>query len=188
MIWPGIAIAIASAAGGLLPAMPAGAQHPPPGNSVSCAYDAMTAEDREIALLLMAREFGQGGAFVATSPNLTAIHELIEAAQRTCGTRFRWSAFRAEVAGSYALTALLGEAIAQSLQAAGHSIAPLDGYYREHGAALRRDGRFAGDERLAQYLGQHGWDDATEFAVALAALYLETLIEKDEARRQFGSR
>lgn len=156
-----------------------------PVNSVSCAFDSMGQEDREIALLLIAREFGQGGKFAPSSRNVSAVNDLIAEAQQKCRLRFSWSAVRADAASNYALTAILGEAIGQSLQSTGRSIASLEQFYRQN--PVSQAGR-SNQRRLAGYLGEQGWAEATDSELFLAWLYLETLMAKDQERRRFGAR
>lgn len=183
MIWRGIGTGLAGA--GLMLAAPVQAQQAV--NTVSCAYDGMGREDREIALLLIAREFAQGGKFDLSSRNVTAVNELIAAAQQTCRKRFGWTARQSDAATNYALTAILGDALDQSLQAGGRSIAPLEQYYRENEAA-RRSGKAGPGARLGSYLSANGWDGASEPELSLARLYIEILIGKDLARREFALR
>lgn len=181
MIGRGFATGLA--AWSLMLAAPALAQQPL--NAVACTYDSMGPEDREIALLLVAREFGQGGKFAPSSRNVSAVNDLIADAQHKCRLRFGWSVVRADAASNYALAAILGEAIGQSLQSTGRSIAPLEQFYRQNPVSQAGRGN---QRKLAGYLAEQGWEEATDSELFLAWLYLETLMAKDQERRRFGPR
>ena len=117
------AIGMALAATLIPLAAPAAAQEPD--NAVSCIYSAFSPEDREIALLLIAREISQGGKFSPSSRNVVSVEALIDDGSAQCGARFHWPKGRSEAARDFTMTALLGEAIDQSLQASGRTVAPL---------------------------------------------------------------
>lgn len=181
MIQRAIGMALAAA---LLPiAAPAAAQEPD--NAVSCIYAGFSPEDREIALLLIAREISQGGKFSPSSRNVASVDALIDDGSAQCSARFHWSKARSDAARDYALTAFLGEAIDQSLQASARTIAPLEEYYRTNPGALSL--RADGVKQLAEYLGAHGWEKAERQELVLAALYVDTLALKDQARTKFSA-
>lgn len=186
MIWRGLCLGMAAL---LLPgAAVAAAQGAAlSGNSVACIYDGMTPEDREIALLLISREIGAQGQFSDASPNVRAVNDLIEESHDKCLARYNWSVARSGAANSYALTALLGEALGQALEAAEKPLAPLEDFYRQQRKTLtgRYGLRAADRQRLLVFLRAQGWESADEARFDLAALYVETLLLKDQARRQF---
>lgn len=164
-----------------------GANQKPPGNTAACIYETMPAEDREIALLLISREFAGGGRFGQSSRNLDTINELIEESHSRCLARFNWSVGRSQAATGYALTAILADALEQSLQSIGLSAAPLHAFYRENRQVLTGRDRLpaAQRERLRAFVKAQGWADPKEPELALAALYVESLMLKDQAQRQF---
>lgn len=164
-----------------------GANQKPPGNTAACIYETMPAEDREIALLLISREFAGGGRFGQSSRNLDTINELIEESHSRCLARFNWSVGRSQAATGYALTAILADALEQSLQSIGLSAAPLHAFYRENRQVLTGRDRLpaAQRDRLRAFVKAQGWADPKEPELALAALYVESLMLKDQAQRQF---
>ena len=167
---------------------PVAAQGPSlPGNTVSCVYDYLSAEDREIALLLIAREIVDGGGFSKASQNVQAVDRLIEEAHQKCLTRFNWSIARSDTASGFALTSILAEALGQAIESFGYPIGPLGDHFRENRLALsgKRDLTSADKDRLYARLKLSGWDKAREAELGLAALYVETLMLKDRALRQF---
>lgn len=161
---------------------------PLPGNTVTCVYDYMSAEDREMALLLIAREIVDGGRFSKSSRNVRAVDRLIEEAHERCLDRFNWSIGRSNAATGYALTAILAEALSQALDSAGHDAKPIADFYRENRMALA--GKYAlspSDEtRLKDYLKAKGWDSIADTDFALAGLFLETFMLRDGAQREFN--
>jgi hypothetical protein len=159
-----------------------------PGNTVSCVYDYMGAEDREMALLLIAREIVDGGRFGKTSPNVMAVDRLIDEAQDKCLDRFNWSIGRSESASGFALTAILAEALGQALDSFGLPITPLQNYFRENSTGLtgRISLNLADRIKLRGYLKEKGWDKAREADFGLGNLYLETLMLQSEAAGRFA--
>lgn len=159
----------------------------PPGNSVRCVYEFLTPEDREIALLLLSREMAGSGRFRATSRNVRAINRLIEEAHGKCLDRYNWSFGRSDAALGYAMTAILSDAVMQSLDGFGQPVDRIDRYYAENRTALsnRKELDEADRQRLADYLKENGWKAGEKGELELAALYLESLLLRDAAQRQF---
>jgi hypothetical protein len=169
-----------------VPALPVAV--PLPSNAVNCVYDYMSAEDREMSLLLIAREIVDGGRFSKASKNVQAVDRLIEEAHQKCLARFNWSVARSDNATGFALTSILAEALGQALESFGHPPAPITDFFREdHGTlAGKRDFGKADQSRLKAYLADKGWGEVKEAEFGLARLYLETLMLRDEAERRFA--
>lgn len=165
------------------------ASQPQPGNSVRCVYDYMSDEDREIALLLLAREIVDGGRFRKTSPNVQAVDRLIGDAHEKCLSRYNWSVGRSNAATGYALTAILGEALVQALESYDRPLPVLDDFYQANRQLLsgRNDLSRPEQTRLSDHLKRNGWAEASEGELALAGLYVETLMLKDQAAREFNA-
>lgn len=159
-----------------------------PGNKVQCVYDYMAVEDREMALLLFAREIANGGRFRKGSPNVQAVDRLIEEAHEKCLARFNWSVARSDAATGYALAAVLVEALSQAIETFGYPIEPLNSYLAENRARLIVKGAIGTAERdkLSLYLKENGWEKASPEELALAGVYLETRLLQDQAERRFG--
>ncbi len=161
---------------------------PLPGNNVRCVYDYMGAEDREMALLLMAREIADGGRFRKTSKNVMVVDRLIEEAHQKCLNRFNWSIGRSDAATGYALASVLSEALSQAVDSFGKPMAPIAEYYTTNRASLagKYDLTRTQQVRFTAYLKKNGWEGAESAELAIAGLYLETLMLKDQANRQFS--
>lgn len=160
-----------------------------PGNSVRCVYEYMSAEDREMALLLMAREIVDGGRFRKTSKNVQSVDRLIEEAHQKCLNRFNWSIGRSDAATGYALTSILSEALSQALESFDKPVAPVIDYYTANRASFAGKSDLTPTEqsRFAAYLKDKGWEGAESAELAIAGLYLETMLLKDQANRQFNA-
>ena len=160
-----------------------------PGNNVRCVYDYMSAEDREMALLLMAREIVDGGRFRKTSKNVQSVDRLIEEAHQKCLNRFNWSIGRSDAATGFALTAILSEALSQALESFDKPMGPVNDYYTTNRASFagRNDLTPAEQTRFTAYLKEKGWEGSEASELAIAGLYLETLLLKDQAQRQFNA-
>lgn len=170
------------------PPTPTAVAAPLPGNDARCVYDYMTAEDREMALLLLAREITDGGRFRKSSRNVIAVDRLIEDAHRKCLARFKWTAGRSDAATGYALAAILAEALSQAIDSFGHPLAPVDAYYSANRARLTGPGKLAAADRdqFTLTVREQGWETADEAEISLAILYVETRLLQDQARRQFA--
>ncbi|MFM5950259.1 MAG: hypothetical protein ACKOPM_13700 [Novosphingobium sp.] len=162
---------------------------PLPANSVSCVYDYMSEEDREISLLLIAREIVDGGNFRKTSKNVKGVDRLIEEAHQKCLARYNWSIGRSFSATDYALTAIMGEALDQAMIAVGYPVVPLGDFYRDNVPVLAGKNRLsaADQTRLKEHLKARGWEKATEPQLALAGFYVETMMLKAESQRRFNA-
>lgn len=181
MIRSALCIAVAAAFWPI--AAPAAEQEPV--NAVSCVYAGFSAEDREIALLLIAREIAQGGKFAPGSRNAASVDALIDDGLEQCRARFHWGQGRSDAARDYTLTALLAEAIDQSLQAGGRSVVPLEQFYRRHPDALSR--RTNDSMALAAFLKSNGWKEPREQELVLAGLFIDALALKDQASAEFAA-
>jgi hypothetical protein len=166
----------------------AAAAAPLPGNNARCVYDYMSAEDREMALLLFASEAIGGGRFAKSSKNVQIVDRLIEEAHDKCLDRFAWSVGRSDSAKSYALTAILGEGLRQALEVDGLPVDKLDGYFAVNRTALARKTEIAGadKQRLTAWLVENGWDAEKPETLNMAGFYLETQMLLDQAQRFFA--
>ncbi|MEQ1495548.1 MAG: hypothetical protein ABL912_07285 [Novosphingobium sp.] len=161
---------------------------PLPGNNVRCVFEYMSAEDRELALLLMAREIVDGGRFRKASKNVQSVDRLIEEAHQKCLDRFNWSIGRSDASTGYALTAILSEALSQALDGFGKPMAPIIDYYTVNRASLVGKSNLSQSQqdRFTGYLKDNGWEEAESAELEIAKLYLETMLLKDQAQRQFN--
>ena len=180
-------------AAGALAAAPAAAQGPLPSvraisDTVHCTYDLMSAEDREIALLLFGR--GVTAATPQAAPaNLAVIDRLVRDASDQCARPARWPRARIAAASDYAMNALMREGVSQALASRGHSTVPIEAYYAAHQAQLAAAGGIdaAAGAQLKTHLVQLGWDVPAAGTLGVAVFYLEALVSAQAATDAFAT-
>ena len=179
--------ALSGALGLLLWWSGAGVAGTAPRDGVSCVYDQLSPEDREIALLLFEREVAASARFQAGSRNLKVIDRLIEEARDKCAVPFGWLRGRSDAAVSYAMNELMNSGVAQALEAKGHTAAPIEAYYTKHRAELDGFDTIAGANSTAfrAYLLEQGWMKTEAPLLGLAEFYLEALLSRARQIRTF---
>ena len=160
-----------------------------PGNSVGCVYDLMSLEDREMALLLFAREAASGVKFHGSSRNLKVIDRLVDEARVKCAAPYGWSPARSDAASAYALNELMRAGVTQTLDAKRHSTAPIDAYYTGHRAELAGTETIKGEQadEFRAYLFEQGWAKSEPAILGIAEFYLETLLTRARAAKAFAA-
>ena len=173
----------------LLP-LPALAQEVP-ANSVRCVEQALSAEDREIALVLMFVRYGDTGEDRANwLRGMTVASRLLAEARDRCRTAHGWTLVRAGIARDYAFHALTSEAMGQLVEAEGtHRAAPIEAYFNRHRDKLTRKAELSAeqDRAFVDYLIEQGWDREKESELRRARSYLDTLIKLEKDRRKFAA-
>jgi hypothetical protein len=158
-------------------------------NTVHCAYDQMSTEDREMALLLFEREVGSGRTSHAGSPNLMVIDRLVDEAKTRCAKPFAWSRSRADAAIAYAMNELMSESVAQALAAKGHSATQIEAYFTQHHSELAgiKEIKGAQSEAFRSYLLAQGWTKDETQIMGIAEYYLESLLVRDSETLRFAA-
>ena len=158
-------------------------------NNVSCVYDLMSIEDREMALLLFEREVASGVKIHTGSRNLKVIERLVDEARVKCSSPYRWSNAQTEVATAYAMNELMTVGVMQALEAKGHSPGTIDAYYTKHRAELvgleKIEGAKAHD--FEAYLFDQGWAKGETTTLMTAQFYLEALLTRDHQAHIFSA-
>ena len=156
-------------------------------DTVHCAYDQMSTDDREMALLLLEREVGSSRKDHVNSPNLKVIDRLVGAARDKCAATYAWSGGRSVAAVAYAMNELMIEGVAQALAAKGHSIAPIEEYFAAHRSALADVNEITGAnaEAFRAWLITRGWEKSEGASLGIAEFYLESLLHQDSEARRF---
>jgi hypothetical protein len=157
-------------------------------NTVHCAYDQMSTEDREMALLLFEREVGSARKSHAGSPNLTVIDRLVDEAKSRCATPYAWSRSRADAAIAYAMNELMSESVAQALAAKGHAATQVDAYFAQHRSEFAGVSEIKGakSDAFRSYLIAQGWAKDESTIMAIAEYYLESLLARDSETQRFA--
>jgi len=158
-------------------------------DTVHCAYDQMSTEDREMALLLLEREVGSARKSHLDSPNLKVIERLVDEANAKCSKPYAWSPEQSEAATVYAINELRREGFAQALEAKGHSATQIDAFYDHHRIHLARDSQIKGKAAAVffRYLNDLGWKKDDDISLARAELYLNSLLNRDSQACLFSS-
>ena len=158
-------------------------------NTVHCAYDLMSTEDREMALLLLEREVGSSRKSHVGSLNLKVIDRLVDEARARCATPYAWSRGRSDAAVSYAMNELMSEGVAQALEAKGRSAAPVEAYFTQHRAEFAGMSEIKGAdaEAFRGYLLAQGWTKSELTTMAIAEFYLESLLTRENEAQQFAA-
>lgn len=158
-------------------------------NTVHCAYDQMSTEDREMALLLFEREVGSGRTSHSGSPNLMVIDRLVDEAKTRCAKPFAWSPSRADAAIAYAMNELMSESVAQALAAKGHPATQIEAYFAQHHSELAgvKEIKGAQSEAFRSYLLAHGWTKDETAIMGIAEYYLESLLTRDSETQHFAA-
>lgn len=178
----------------ILQGLPAWAQvqstDPAPDNSVRCAEQALSIEDREIALLLMFVRYGDTGEDRANWMRGMGVAErLLSEASDRCRKVHRWTRTRAAIARDYAFHSLTAQAMGQLVEAEGlRRAAPIEAYFNRNRAGLTRSPvRTAEQDRaFVDYLVGQGWDREEESELRLARKYLDALVKLEDDRRRFA--
>ena len=189
--WAALTLAVAPAAAQTtaLPPQVSTAASLDVSNTVHCAYDLMSTEDREMALLLLEREVGSSRKSHANSPNLKVIDRLVDEARARCAAPYAWSRGRSDAAVSYAMNELMSEGVAQALEAKGRSAAPVDAYFVQHRAELTGMSEIKGAnaEAFQGYLIGQGWAKSETTTMAIAEFYLESLLTREDEAQHFAA-
>lgn len=161
-----------------------------PDNTVRCAEQAMSAEDREIALVLMFVRYGDTGEDRANwLRGMMVAERLLTEARDRCRMAHRWTRARAGIARDYAFHSLSAEAMGQLVEAKGtRRAAPIEAYFNSNRASLsgKAERSAKQDRDFIDYLAEQGWDREDESELRLARNYLDTLIKLEVDRRKFG--
>lgn len=160
-----------------------------PANSVRCVYENLSAEDREITMMLIAIDFINRGRYTRVAPQNRIVDRLVLEAVPRCAEPYRWSAAASAAAVDYAHAALVQEVVRQALDLEDRKIDPIETYYAGNRAAL--SGRTELDELMeegfATHLRKAGWKETDRGARRLARVYLELLIARDRSEQVFNT-
>lgn len=178
----------------MLQGLPAWAQSqsadPAPDNSVRCVEQALSIEDREIALLLMFVRYGDSGEDRANwMRGMVVAERLLSQASDRCRMVHRWTRTRAAIARDYAFHSLTAQAMGQLVEAEGvRQAAPIEVYFNSNRAGLASSPRLTAeqDRAFVDYLAGQGWDREEESELRLARNYLDTLTKLEGDRRRFA--
>lgn len=158
-----------------------------PANTVSCVFDNLSVEDREITLMLIGLDFINLGRYSRTAPDNPIVDRLVLEAVPRCAQAYRWSPAASALAVEYAHFLLVREVVRQSLDFEDRKVEPIESFYAKNRGALV--GKVELDDYLEEGFATHlikaGWAETDREARRLARVYLETMIAGDRLTRDF---
>jgi hypothetical protein len=184
-------------------ANPAQAADAPP-DDVTCISKALTAEDREIALVMFAEstQFDRkadeaqtdAAADASEAPSFMSEHmaevfELLEESHMRCLDLYPWNSGQSEASRLHAFLNIVGDAIAKTLKLEDMDIAMLDGFYDASKKKMLHRNRLNAAEQaaLATHLAAASWKTDNIELLKISEDYVETLMMRDMLRRAFDT-
>ena len=177
------------------------ADGPPPDN-VTCIGQALSPEDREIALVMFA-ESTENEPIEAEpalendavekppfqSEHMAEVFELLEEAHMRCLDLYPWNSGQSETSRLHAFLNIFGEAIARTLKLEERNIAIIDTFYEINKKKLANRNRLTAPEKaaLATHLQMASWPMDDKGLLEFATDYAETLMMKEMLRRAFDT-
>lgn len=181
---------------------PAQAADAPPPDDVTCISKALTAEDREIALVMFAEstqferkadeaqtdadaDASEAPSFM--SEHMAEVFELLEESHMRCLDLYPWNSGQSEASRLHAFLNIVGDAIAKTLKLEDMNIATLDGFYDASKKKMLHRNRLNATEQaaLATHLAAASWKTEDPELLKISEDYVETLMMRDMLRRAF---
>lgn len=178
----------------------------PPSDNVTCIDQAMTPEDREIALVMFAEstqinvadaeqaadlplENEAGDVPPFASEHMAEVFELLEEAHMRCLDLYPWNSGQSETSRLYAFLTILGDATARTLTLAKLDIAAADGFYDAGKKKFANRNRLTDIEKtaLAAHLQTASWPADDSALLGIVTDYVETRMMKEMLRRAFDT-
>jgi hypothetical protein len=184
--------ALAAAALASIAASPALAATPPAAtpkltNSVTCVYDAMSIEQREIAQVMLLESVTGGGNPFKDLQEDGELKALFGEAVDACIKLYAWSAGRTEASQGHALIVMVLQSAQPLFEADGVKMVDIDGYFETNKASLMASAPSKTKEAaLFKHLAAKGWSFETEQVKASAGFYFFLLQARESARRWFA--
>lgn len=157
-------------------------------SSVTCVYDAMPQEQRDIANGLFAATASRGVNPLKDTDTMDAIKALIGSAHNTCLDLYPWSVGQSGNAQGFAFASWMSDLTVGMLKALGRNPEDIDSYYTANKARLgiAISPTAAQITDLVAHLKTLGWTFDDTHAQGLAATHLEARFKREWYRRGFG--
>ncbi len=170
-------------------AAPALAQTAPLTNSVSCVYDAMSVEQREMVQALMLSNDEMGGDPVVAAEGSAEIRALLTDASNACIDAYPWTSGKENNAVAYAIFTLLLDGIHPAMTAGGFAWADIDSYVTTNRARLRATAppSPAMVTALSTHLASLGWSVSDARQREDIESYFTMLLLREYMRQGFAS-
>lgn len=182
------------------------AANTPPPDNVTCINQAMTPEDREIALVMFAEstqndqldaepkadllvENEAGDAPPFASEHMAEVFELLEEAHMRCLDLYPWNSGQSEASRMYAFLSIIGDALEKTVKLEELDLKIADAFYETHKKKLIHRNRLKAVEKTALVtdLQAASWPTDDQALLDLTGDYVETLMMKDMLRRAFDT-
>ena len=187
-----------------LAANPLQAVDAPPPDDVTCINKALTAEDREIALVMFAEstqfdrkadepqtdaDAGADEAAPFMSEHMAEVFELLEESHMRCLDLYPWNSGQSEASRLHAFLNIVGDAIAKTLKLEDMDITTLDSFYETNKKKMAHRNRLNAVEQaaLATHLVSASWKTDNAELLKISQDYVETLMMRDMLRRAFDT-
>jgi hypothetical protein len=157
-------------------------------DKVTCIYDAMTPEQREIVQTLLLQNMETDSDPFGDGPNAKEIKASLEDAMNSCVDQYAWSSGKTNGAMGYALFTLMVEALGPLLEADGVVLADIDAYITAKKSGFRLPGppSKAMIAELFSHLAGKGWKLDNEKIKENAELYFSLQLGREAMRRLFA--
>lgn len=157
-------------------------------NNVTCVFEAMAQEDREIALILVVDELQFGDPEHRDSARMREVDALIDAAHNRCLDFWPWTVGKSANAMAWAAGAIYREANAQAVSSTGHDPAVIEQWFTSHRAEIMaaRDPAKRWGGPLKDHLSGIGWGDKDSAPVGLGELYFADIVNMELLTADFA--
>lgn len=168
---------------------PAATAKPALPNSVTCVYDALAPEEREIAQLLLMKGREAGQEPLDSPETLDELEALVESGHNTCLDLYPWNNGQSGNAMGYALFGLMKDALSEGMTILKLPKAPIESYFQANKSALVRSNEpnAAQISAMLTSIKSADWPKDDPDADVSATAYLAMLIAQEKMRRGFAS-
>lgn len=156
-------------------------------NSVTCVYDAMAPEQREILQYLVVKLDKQSNPFVLIDKP-SEIKSLVDAGIDACIARYPWPQGKTKNAQFFALVAVMLDALRPQLEKDGHETLLIDAYVEANSARWKIPGfpKPEEEQAAADHFRSTGWTFADQQAENSVKYYFALAVARFHLRRGFA--
>jgi hypothetical protein len=160
-----------------------------PKNDVTCIFDSMSGEDREIAMVMLTAGMKSHADQMQGSNEAKEVEALLDDAHNACLDLYPWTSGQSGNAIEYAMNAIARDSITDVLKLGKYDSAIINGYFDANRKALakyRSSDAVETDAALAAFLKEQGWDLEETGLAKLAGIYLAILWQQEKLRGGFA--
>jgi hypothetical protein len=160
-----------------------------PKNDVTCIYDSMSREDREIALVMLTSGTKAGSEAMEGTDQGNEVEALLNEAHNACLDLYPWTSGESGNAMEYAMLGLMRDSMSDVLKLGKYDSNVINGFYdanRKMLAKYRTAEAVEADPALAPFLESQGWNLEETGLTKLAGIYLAVIWQQDKLRGGFA--